>query len=289
MKKIALTFLILIAVAGAIFFNVHNAPEPIPLNVDSQQDTRVDTDSSRDTFEYFLSGLGETDMEKLQHNFKAFNQQQSGVDQIDEDLFQQYIDYKNYLQTLETDLGGMGISEYSLKPEDLAKLHEQLLAAQLKFFTVEQQQELFGEENRLRELTLKKFELKQQSQSPEEFDLLWQQELTPEELESYNNASLIGKLNQTRDMDEQDQFLTRERLVGTEAAERLTELDRKRTDFNSQLDNYFVQRQQILGDSGLSEQDKNLAIQDLRNLTFTSDQLRRIKALENIHDSQSVQ
>lgn len=286
MKKIALTFLILIVVAGAIFFYVRSTPDSIPLKAGSQQDTSVDTDSSRDTFEYFLSGLGETDMENLQRNFQAFNQQQPGVDQINEDLFQQYIDYKNYLQTLENGLNEEGLEQYSLAREDLLRLHEKLLAAQLKFFTPEQQQELFGEENRLRELTLKKLELKQQVQSQEEFDQLWQQELSPEELESYNNASLIGKLNQTRDMDEQEQFITRETLVGTEAAERLAELDRKRADFNSKLDDYFVQRQQILSDSSSNEQDRNLAIKDLRYMTFTPSQLRRIKALESIHDSE---
>ncbi len=52
MKKIVLTLFIIIVMVGAIFYLFSS----------------IDTDSSRDTFEYFLSGLGEKDMEQLKPN-----------------------------------------------------------------------------------------------------------------------------------------------------------------------------------------------------------------------------
>lgn len=283
MKKIAITSVVLIAAVAAIFLKTESEPEVQHLQVKSQQDTEVDTSSSRDTFEYFLSGMGEAELTNLKDNFSEFNKQRPADQQIDMELFQKYLDYKNHLQTLEP------LEEFSNNLNYLALMDEKLLEAQLKFFTPEQQKKLFGEENLLREITLKRMRLQESTESEAEFRQLWQQELQeypPEFQISYNNASLISDLAKIDSFNEQDKYLQRQALVGDEVAIRLTELEKKQADFASQVDVYLSSREQIQLDNSLDDAGKELAIKELRELSFAADKQRRLKSLESIHDEQ---
>lgn len=283
MKKIAITSVVLIAAVAAIFIKTESEPEIQHLQVKSQQDTEVDTSSSRDTFEYFLSGLGEEELNNLKANFSDFNKQRSVDEQIDMELFQKYLDYKKHLQTLEP------VEEFSNNLNYLALMDEKLLEAQLKFFTPEQQKNLFGEENQLREITLKRMRLREMTESDAEFNELWQQELQeypPEFQISYNNANLISSLKSIDSVEnEQDKYLQRQALVGEEVAQRLTELEEKQATFSRQVDDYLASREQIQLDESLAQADKDLAIQELRELSFTASKLRRVQSLESIHDA----
>ena len=222
-------------------------------------------------------------MDNLQDKFIQFNLQRPADSQIDKVLFQQYINYKTYLQTLESNASS---AEFGL--EDLIALNDQLLAAQLKFFTAEQQKNLFAEENKLRMMTLKKLELQQVAASEEEFNVLWQQELQllPEEQQvAYKNAALMGSLVNTEGMDPQEQYLIRQELVGAEGAQRLAELDAKNEVFNADVDSYLNERQALMTDDSLTMEELESAITELRETNFSSQQQRRIKALERIHDA----
>lgn len=286
MKKIVLTLVVLIVVVTAIFIYKNNTNKHIQaksFQSKSQQDTDIDSTFDRDTFEYFLSGLGEVELDNLQDKFIQFNLQRPADSQIDKALFQQYINYKTYLQTLESNASS---AEFGL--EDLIALNDQLLAAQLKFFTAEQQKNLFAEENKLRMMTLKKLELQQVAASEEEFNVLWQQELQllPEEEQvAYKNAALMGSLVNTEGMDPQEQYLIRQELVGAEGAQRLAELDAKNEVFNADVDSYLNERQALMTDDSLTMEELESAITELRETNFYSQQQRRIKALERIHDA----
>ena len=285
MKKIVLTLVVLIVVVTAIFIYKNNTNKQIQaksFQSKSQQDTAIDSTFDRDTFEYFLSGLGEVELDSLQDKFIRFNSQRPADSQIDKVLFEQYINYKTYLQTLESNASS---AEFGL--EDLIALNDQLLAAQLKFFTAEQQKNLFAEENQLRMMTLKKLELQQATASEEEFNVLWQQELQllPEEQQvAYKNAALMGSLVNTEGMDPQEQYLIRQELVGAEGAQRLAELDAKNEVFNTDVDIYLNERQALMTDDSLTMEALESAITELRKASFSSQQQRRIKALERIND-----
>lgn len=284
MKKIAITSVILIAAVAAIFINTETQLDTAQLQVESQQDTEVDTGSSMDTFEYFLGGIGEQELAQLKENFSQFNSQRPAEQQIDPQLFQQYLNYKNYLQTLKSPA-----DDSELTVEALIAIDAQLLAAQLQFFTPEQQQDLFAEENQLRELALRKLALHKQAETDQEFRLLWEQELQqlPEdEQQSYKNASLISELSKIDELDEQDKYLRRQALVGDELAERLTELDQQQANFKNQVKDYLSYREEILLNDHLDEDAKTLAIDALREQSFSANQQRRIKSLESIHDTQ---
>jgi lipase chaperone LimK len=286
MKKIVLTLVVLIAVVAALFIYTANTNKQIQVKSfqsKSQQDTAIDSKFDRDTFEYFLSGLGEVELDDLQAKFIQFNSQRPADLQIDKMLFQQYINYKNYLQTLESNASS---AEFGL--EDLIALNDQLLAAQLDFFTLEQQKVLFAEENQLRTIALKKLELKQVAASEEEFNAMWKQELQllPEEDQvAYKNETLMGSLMSSEDMTPQERYLIRQELVGDEGAQRLAELDAKNEVFNADVDNYLNERESLMTDDSLSMEELESAISELREAHFSFQQQRRIKALERIHDA----
>ncbi|KDM89650.1 lipase secretion chaperone [Photobacterium galatheae] len=283
MKKTVLSLICVVLTAGAVYTYNSQTSEPTVIQVPSQQDTQVDTDSARDTFDYFLSGLGEADIDTLRENFKNYNAQQATAYQFDEDLFERFIQYRTALR----DLDPGNINQLTL--DAFRQLNDQLIQAQLQFFSYEEQQWLFAEENRQRELALRKIELKQQAQDREDYLNAWQQELDtlpPVMQESYRNASLLARLQTTQSMAPQERYLNQQALVGPEAADRLAQLNQKRAGFQTKLDEYFAQREAIRADTAMGREDRQIALDALRSSTFAANQLRRVKALESLHDKQ---
>ncbi|KMV31789.1 hypothetical protein AB733_03150 [Photobacterium swingsii] len=102
MKKTVLSLLCIVGVACAVYFNLDASSEITEVQVQSQRDTNIDKDSARETFDYFLAGLGEEDLMTLQANFLRFNQEQAESYQLDEDLFKRFIEYRASLADLES-------------------------------------------------------------------------------------------------------------------------------------------------------------------------------------------
>ncbi|MGR5499278.1 lipase secretion chaperone [Vibrio sp. DNB22_10_4] len=264
-----------IVVAGARIWTAARDSSNLAIQAPSQQDTQVDEASLRDTFDYFLSDASQTDVKTIEQRFEHYSDSSTGMDPV---LFKKFIQYKAAL----AELGAT---------DDFSALHQQILALQAHFFTVEEQQRLFAEENQMRELALRQKELKQIAQSPAEYQQMWQQELaqlSPELQESYHNANLLTALNETNSMDAQSQFLVRESLVGAEASQRLAALDEKRAQFEQSVQSYMLARAEIIENESLSEYDRKQAIAELREPLFDSRQIRRVEALERIHDQISA-
>lgn len=278
MKKTVLAALGVIATVGTVA-SIPPSDEPPNTTAASQLDTRVDQESSRDTFEYFLSGLGEVDLPQVTAHFESYNQSQAAPRQINENLFQRFIDYKAALQSLDSpDLD-------TLTPAALQVMHDQLLALQQQFFSTEQQAQLFAEENQLRQLALTRLMLKQQADSEADFQTLWQQELDrqpPDLKASYHNARLLRALQQTNTLSPQARYLEQTALVGPEAADRLAKLSQQRQTFQDTLQHYLARRARILSDPNLTAEEQALEVRQLRETNFPENQLRRVKALESL-------
>jgi len=281
MKKTALALLCVVGAAGAVYYSrIPTSDEPVT-KLASQQDTSVDTESSRDTFEYFLSGLGEADLSTLKNNFNSYNEEQANAYQLDEELFQRFIDYKAALTNIDsTDIDKLNI-------EQIRQLMDQLINLQLQFFSPQEQQQLFAEENQLRELALKQLDIQQQAQNSEDATVLWQQEidlLSPDLQQSYQNASLLSQLQHTMTMDDQERYLAHQELVGTEAANRLETLALERDQFKQTMEKYLEQRKEIQTNNQLNIEEQQSEINTLRNSIFSVNQIRRVQALERIAD-----
>ncbi|MEZ8738631.1 lipase secretion chaperone [Photobacterium swingsii] len=281
MKKTVLSLLCIVGVACAVYFNLDSSSEITEVQVQSQQDTNIDKDSARETFDYFLAGLGEEDLKTLQANFLRFNQEQAEGYQLDEDLFKRFIEYRAALADLESG------AFQSLGLNVLQQLDDQLLALQLRYFSVAEQQTLFANENAMRQLALTQLRLKEQFKDKETYQQAWQQELdqlSPDLQQGYRNASLLTELHDTEALDDQDRYLQQQALVGTEAADRLEQLRLDRKAFQHKLDNYLAQRADIAADLTLDTDAQLTAIDELRRQTFSAKQQRRVRALESMEN-----
>lgn len=277
-KTTAVMALLVVIAAG--LFSVFDADDHDSLKVSSQLDTQIDNASERDTFEYFISGLVDNDTDTIEQRFEHYSQQRDGSEQLEPELFEKYMRYKAALAALKRN---------GDEATDFQDLHQQILLMQSEFFTADEQERLFGEENLLRELALTKKAIKESAQTPEEYQQRWENELSqlpPELQNSFHNATVLTALNDTNAMDTQSQYIAREALVGSEAAERLMTLDQKRADFDQQFDSYLVARADILNNASFNDAEKVQAINDLREPLFDKNQWRRIEALERIHDGQ---
>lgn len=277
-KTSAVMALLVVIAAGLL--SVFDADDHDSVKVSSQLDTQIDNASERDTFEYFISGLVDNDTDTIEQRFEHYSQQRDGSEQLEPELFEKYMRYKAALATLKRN---------GDETADFQDLHQQILLMQSEFFTTDEQERLFGEENLLRELALTKKAIKESAQTPEEYQQRWENELnqlSPELQNSFRNATVLTALNDTNAMDTQSQYIAREALVGSEAAERLMTLDQKRADFDQQFDSYLVARADILNNASFNDAEKVQAINDLREPLFDKNQWRRIEALERIHDNQ---
>ena len=222
MKKTALITTVMIASMslGAVYFINQEDSEEIANQSQSQRDTQIDTSSSRDLFDYALSSLGEQELNQIKARIQSLPKDQQGL-VVDEALFETYLQYKTELETLES------ITSQQITLTDLEQLHQQIMALQSQYFTDEQIQTLFGEENRLRQLAIDKLAIANQNLGAES-QAQWLEETLADQPDyiqqaERNNQLIIG-LNQSAQMDEQNKHLTRVELVGEEAAERLDKL-----------------------------------------------------------------
>lgn len=103
-------------------------------------------------------------------------------------------------------------------------------------------------------------------------------------IKCYSNSSLA-----LESLDEQGKYLKRSELVGEEATQRLEALDKQRAAFEDSLEVYFAERNDVLNDSALSENEQQETIAQLRTEHFLPEQLRRVEAIERIRANEAKQ
>lgn len=279
MKAAVLTLVLVTTIVSSAYIFVNKDPVKSNVQVISQQDTKIDKESPRDTFEYFLSGVGEAKLATVKKHFETFNKLQGQDQQANLDLFNRYLQYRQALD---------GLDEKNLKQLDLnalKRLDKQLTELQSKFFTSEERSRMFAEEVQFRHLAMRQLELKQMATGTDDFDNLWQQEietLSPTMQKSYQNARLLGQLQRTSELSGQERYLKQQELVGTEAADRLVKLQSERAEFKNTFDRYMAQSKTILADSSISIEERKQAVKALRQSMFSSEQQRRVIALGSL-------
>ncbi|ELE8121418.1 lipase chaperone [Vibrio fluvialis] len=281
MQKTALC-LGIVAVLGSLsaaFWPSDSTLPPAVMQVASQSDTELDQSSPRDLLDYFVSGLGEGDLKEIEHHVANYEQSANGF-LVDGALFDQFVLYKQALAGLEP-----SVAISSLDYPSLAELNQQILALQLQFFTPQQQQSLFGEENQLRHLAMEKLRIAGQASDAADAKSQWQSVVAEQEdyiQRSEQNADLVNRLYSADGDDEQSRYLARVEMVGEAGAQRLGELDNQRAQFQQTLTSYLAQRAQLLADNSLSETQKAQQITALRESSFDAKQWRRVEALERM-------
>ncbi|MEZ9440549.1 lipase secretion chaperone [Vibrio atlanticus] len=297
MKKIAILSITTIALmsTAAVFLylkkedtsSYNNSEQSASLfKVASQQDTEIDNASAKDMMEYFVSGNTELTLEDIRDNV-AKHHEQSQAAVVDEALFAKYLEYKSALTSLDVQFDTTSISA-----EDLRALNQALLDLQAQFFSESEISILFTHDNRMREIALEKLLLKQEGLDESEYQQRLESYLSeqPDYVQtSHQNQVLLPQLSSSEGLDEQSKYLKRNELVGEEATQRLEALDQQRADFDGALEIYFVERNDILNESALSEIEQQETIAQLRTTHFQPQQLRRVEAIERIRAAENGQ
>lgn len=288
MKKATLLLISMIAVGSfsAVFYQGQSRAQAVSakhLKSESQSDTEIDQSSAKDTMDYFMAAMVDIDLNQIKENVSDFNNiAPNSV--IDDRLFEKYLEYKSALEQIDFS------NNYSnLSIEELTELHELLMEQQAYHFTASEQELLFAHENRMRELAIEKLKMRQEYTDPIEFEKQWLEALTlqPEYVQqTQKNTLTLTQLSHANSLDNQQKYLNRVEIVGESAAQRLSALDAQRAQFDSDFQRFITQRETILDNPNLSADQQAQEVALLRNDLFTEQQIKRVEALERIHDSE---
>ncbi|WP_394144681.1 lipase secretion chaperone [Vibrio atypicus] len=285
MKKVtlvAILFTTLSAVGVTFYISLTSSKrQPIEQAI-SQQDTQPDLSSQKAFYDYTLSSLGEQNFEQIDQRVQQQATNESEL-AISSSLFETYKEYKRALTELTP------LSIHAMTADDFDQFHLAIIGLQEQFFTDQQINELFGDENALREFAIKKKRINEYSlggnSNNEQLEMALSQQ--PEFIQkAERNNQLVTQLIHSAELkDPQQQYLERVSIVGEEGAKRLEALDENRQRFSQQLSEFFQQRDSILASNEISNMDKSKQIAQLRTEYFDTSQLKRVEALERIHDS----
>ncbi|WP_255199228.1 lipase secretion chaperone [Vibrio sp. JPW-9-11-11] len=268
---------LLLALIGAFWLHLQPTSPPIASSM-SQQDIEPDLSSTKGYYDFALSGLGEINIEQVQHQVNQQAQRHTELS-LSAELFDLYLQYKAALAELPP------LPTGQIHALDLEQMHLSIRQLQQQFFTTQQITLLFNDENLLRELAIEKAWAAQSRLDSEQQRYIVADKLAqmPEYIkQAEKNAILVSDLNQVDSLDPPQRYTTRVELVGEQGALRLAELDQQRATFQQKLTDYLAKRDQLLNQA--LNQNIEQPLSELRSQYFEAKQLRRVEALERLHD-----
>lgn len=154
----------------------------------------------------------------------------------------------------------------------------------------------FGTEDRRDEYTLARMEIEKDTSLTEEERrqalMALEHSLPQSDREYLAEERQVRQVNESiaqaraQGASEAEIFHIRQQAYGAEAAERFAIADKEIATWDGRVANYREQRRQILATEGLSESDKEAAIQALREQHFEGTELQRIPVIDSMLDAE---
>lgn len=260
--------------------------------VDANGHLRI-TKGIRQTFDYFLSTVGEESISTIMARIKAYirHRLKDPAASEAERLLADYAAYKQALDTLpkispQAD-GGLNLDAIQQQMTQVQSLRSQ-------YFSPEVIEAFFGSEDAYDRYTVSRLQVLQNKglsdqQRAQQLAML-QQQLPPAMQQSLKVANSVQDLNaltanwKKRGGTAQELREIREALVGPDAADRLEALDAENSDWERRMSGWLSQRDALLATAGLSESDKQAQVSQLRSKVFSAEEVLRVQALEGLHD-----
>ncbi|RFA29251.1 hypothetical protein CAI21_10855 [Alkalilimnicola ehrlichii] len=199
-----------------------------------------------------------------------------------------YIDYRVAAEQLQfgEDFSIDGIAN---RIETLHHLRREVLGQHIAegFFAEEEAYDRFSLEFRrlMQDTSLTPEQRRQQSAALEEH-MLPAAALKPQRrVEAIRKTQEEAQALLEQGASDADIYQLRAQRLGPEAAERLTKLDRERLEWQQRLGEYHRERDAIMSNEGLSEQDRQDAVERLTNEQFSEPERRRLRALASLNES----
>ena len=241
------------------------------------------TEDIRHIFDYFLASFGEEPLADSVKRLRAYitSQLPQPAQEQAQALLSQYLDYKRELVLLERDLPQMA---------DLDALRRRETAVQslrARLFTAEAHQAFFGGEEAYNQFTLQRLAIQHDDKLDAAAKGRAMDQLRtglPAELQESVLPQLQSELHEQTEQlraqggsAEQVRAL-RQQLVGAEATNRLEALDQQRSQWKQRVATFAAAKAQIDGQNGLSDGDKQAAIQRLAEEQFNETERLRLEA-----------
>lgn len=241
------------------------------------------TEDIRHIFDYFLASFGEESLPDSVKRLRAYiaSQLPQPAQEQAQTLLSQYLDYKRELVLLERDLPQMA---------DLDALRRRETAVQslrARLFTAEAHQAFFAGEEAYNQFTLQRLAIQHDDKLDAAAKGRAMDQLRaglPAELQESVLPQLQSELHEQTEQlraqggsAEQVRAL-RQQLVGAEATNRLEALDQQRSQWKQRVATFAAAKAQIDGQNGLSDGDKEAAIQRLAEEQFNETERLRLEA-----------
>jgi lipase chaperone LimK len=232
------------------------------IHLDANGKVIIDKDLKR-LFDYYLSAIGELPLDQMRKYLQQFASEQLNPDQLQQllDYFDQYHNYLN-----KADLFAESIGD-DLSMQEKMKLLSEFRTESLG---IEMAEAFFGSEQQYIEFVMTE-------KNSEEWTAQQQQWLQAEnQATEFQDVVLENQeFANTENLNSTEVYQYRVEEYGQEAADRLSQLDQQRAQWQTVVDSYFQQRQQIENQQG------SISIEQL-NSNYTPQDMRRLEALWRI-------
>lgn len=248
----------------------------------------------RRVFDYFLSSLGEESLESIVARIRAYIRHklpQPAAAEA-EDLLNKYLAYLDGLRSLQQT--AQPPSDGQMDLDAIRRQMAQVQALRSQIFTPDVVEAFFGDEDVYNSYMLERMSILQNKQLTAEQQSTrltsLEQQLPAELRESLQLAMKVQNLEtltadwKKRGGNASELRQIRENLVGAEAADRLEALDKQNAEWDARMESWYTERQAVLNNKSLSEEDRNRQLQDLRNSKFSENERLRVESLERMYD-----
>lgn len=248
-------------------------------------------DDIKHRFEYFLSTLGEFELDQVLNMIKEdihLNLQEPARSEALK-LFNDYILYKKALVELEQ--GTDEMADFDLNNVQHMRMQlEQLRNKRREYFSPEAADAFFGFDEIYDDYMLSKLEIMHQTQLTEaekQAQLSALEDQLPPELselrdETQRISNVFSKVEAMKasGASAEAQFDVNAQAFGQDAALRIQALEKQRTEWKRRVNTYLEDKAEITNNSDLSEEEKNEQYERLKQSAFDDSEQRRLKAYE---------
>lgn len=261
------------------------------LEVDAAGRLKI-TGGIRRVFDYFLAAVGEEPLESILKRIRAYIRHKLpvGAAAEAERLLDGYIAYKRGLAAIpqaQATPGNMDIPA-------LRRQMQQVQALRSQFFSPEVITAFFGDEDSYDRYTLDRVEILQDKsltaqQRAQRLAALEQQlpAALSEQIRVINqvqNLEVVTRDWQQRGGTPAELRQLRESIVGPEATDRLETLDRENQQWDARMASWYAERDALLANRSLSEQDRQRQVEAARAARFSAQEQLRVESLERIRE-----
>ncbi len=248
-------------------------------------------EEAKHLFEFYLSSIGEESLEQILTRIQFELNEQLQPPALDQalSLLKRYIDYKIELAELEAETNIHAIDSLS----DLEKIKlqkSQLNTLRTQYFDQTEHQQFFEQEEVYDSYMLSHLEImkngdlneaeKRQQAKLLEHTLPEEMQQVREQVTKHSNLYEAAINMRKAGASEEAIYQVRAQTLGDDAAIAMAKLDSDRKKWQQRLNNYAGHRDNIIN-SGLSNEDSALAINEFIENNFSGTERLRVKALNS--------